>query len=148
MSGPRLHRVSLSFRRGGGSNKSSPLLFSVSRIFFIAAVVASLGPPRGSSLLETRVRWPRYETRPTAGVAGAPAQTTRSENGYERSALLPIPVPYLLDSLHAVRFRGPRLTLDYTSSRFSLSLSVLFRSREYSYIKAAALHLLEICTRQ
>ena len=56
----------------------------------------------------------------------AAAQTTRSERIREIGPP-PSSVPYLLDSLHAARFRGPRPTPDYTSSRLSLFLSFFAR---------------------
>lgn len=103
--------LSLSVRHGVDSDRSSPLSLSpsvpvvvqISQAAFILRLsdilysLSLLGPP--PSRYSCAVR---YETRPSTVSRCA----TRSERGTRRASCS---VPYLLDSLHAVRFHGSRL---------------------------------------
>lgn len=105
------YTLSLSVRHGVDSDRSSPLSLSpsvpvvvqISQAAFILRLsdilysLSLLGPP--PSRYSCAVR---YETRPSTVSRCA----TRSERGTRRASCS---VPYLLDSLHAVRFHGSRL---------------------------------------
>lgn len=105
------YTLSLSVRHGVDSDRSSPLspspsvpvVVQISQAAFILRLsdilysLSLLGPP--PSRYSCAVR---YETRPSTVSRCA----TRSERGTRRASCS---VPYLLDSLHAVRFHGSRL---------------------------------------
>lgn len=113
------YTLSLSVRHGVDSDRSSPLSLSpsvpvvvqISQAAFILRLsdilysLSLLGPP--PSRYSCAVR---YETRPSTVSRCA----TRSERGTRRASCS---VPYLLDSLHAVRFHGSRLYVSLSLSR-------------------------------
>lgn len=113
------YTLSLSVRHGVDSDRSSPLSLSpsvpvvvqISQAAFILRLsdilysLSLLGPP--PSRYSCAVR---YETRPSTVSRCA----TRSERGTRRASCS---VPYLLDSLHAVRFHGSRLYVSLSLTR-------------------------------
>lgn len=113
------YTLSLSVRHGVDSDRSSPLspspsvpvVVQISQAAFILRLsdilysLSLLGPP--PSRYSCAVR---YETRPSTVSRCA----TRSERGTRRASCS---VPYLLDSLHAVRFHGSRLYVSLSLSR-------------------------------
>lgn len=112
---------------------SVPVVVQISQAAFILRLsdilysLSLLGPPPPPPRYSCAVR---YETRPSTVSRCA----TRSERGTRRASCS---VPYLLDSLHAVRFHGSRLYVP-----LSLSLSHSFTI----YIVYQATRIVEWCS--